>query len=87
MASKIAGQIDSLEERLKRLKVKQQRLESRRRTVETRRARREDLRRKVLVGAIVLARVDQGLLEESVLRGWLEGAVERAEDRALFNLE
>ena len=49
-------------------------------------AQRDDLRRKVLLGAIVLARVDQGLLEESVLRGWLEGAVERPEDRALFGL-
>jgi len=86
VASKIAGQIQSLEQRLKQLKVKQQRTESRRRTVATRRARRDDLRRKVLVGAIVLARVDQGLLEESVLQGWLEGALERADDRALFGL-
>ena len=37
-------------------------------------------------GAIVLARVEQGLLEESVLRGWLDGALDRADDRALFGL-
>jgi len=48
--------------------------------------RREDTRRKILVGAIVLARVDQGLLEESVLRGWLAGTVTREEDRALLGL-
>jgi hypothetical protein len=36
--------------------------------------------------AIVVARVEQRLLEESVLRGWLEGAVTREEDRALFGL-
>ena len=47
-------------------------------------ARREDPRRRILVGAIVLAGVDQGLLEESVLRGWLAGTVTREEDRALF---
>jgi len=74
------------EARLKKLKVRQQRAQARARTVAHRTMRREETRRKILVGAVVLARVEQGLLEESVLRGWLEGAVERAEDRALFGL-
>ena len=87
MASKLASQIGSLEERLRRLKHQQQRTEARTRFTAARRARREELRRKVLVGAIVLARVERGELEESVLRGWLDPALERAEDRALFNLE
>jgi len=39
------------------LKAKQQRIESRRRSLESRRARREDTRRKILVGAIVLTKV------------------------------
>jgi len=43
-------------------------------------------RRNILVGAIVLAKVDQGVLEESVLRGWLKGGLTRADDRALFGL-
>jgi prefoldin subunit 5 len=59
VASKIAERIESLEERLKQLKARQQRLESRRRSLESRRARREDTRRKILVGAVVLAKVDQ----------------------------
>ena len=86
VAAKIEGRIEALEERLKQLKHKRQRSEARSRFAAGRRARRDELRRKVLVGAIVLARVDQGLLEKSVLRGWLEGALERAEDRALFEL-
>jgi hypothetical protein len=86
VASKINDRIESLEARLKKLKVRQQRAQARARTVAHRTMRREETRRKILVGAIVLARVEQGLLEESVLRGWLEGAVERAEDRALFGL-
>jgi hypothetical protein len=61
----------------KKLRAKQ-RIESRRRSLESRRARREETRRKILVGAVVLARIEQALLEESVLWGWLEGAVERA---------
>lgn len=86
MGSKIADRIESLEVRLKQLKAKQQRLESRRRSPKSRRARREDTRRKILVGAVVLAKVEQGLLEKSVLRGWLDGALERDDDRASFGL-
>ncbi len=78
--------ISALEERLKQLKAKQQRVEARRRTLESRRARKEDTRRKVLVGAIVLARVEQGRLPEAELRSWLDEALERADDRALFDL-
>jgi hypothetical protein len=50
------------------------------------RRRREDTQRNILVGAVVLARVEQGLLQESVFRGWLDGAITRTEDRALFDL-
>jgi len=86
VGSKIAERIESLEERVRQLKAKQQRIEARRRSLESRRARRDDTRRKILVGAIVLAKVEQGLLAKSVLRGWLDGALERPDDRALFEL-
>ena len=84
--AKITERIETLEERLKQLKAKQQQIEARRRTLASRRTRREDTRRKILVGAIVLAKVDQGVLEESVLRAWLKTALKRPDDRALFNL-
>jgi hypothetical protein len=61
-------------------------MEARRRSLESRRLRRDDTRRQILVGAIVLAKVEQGVLEESVLRGWLRGALTRADDQALFYL-
>jgi hypothetical protein len=86
VAAKMEVRIEALEERLKKLKTKHQRAQARARTVQNRTARREDTRRRFLVGAIVIARVDQGLLEKSVLRGWLEGALERPDDRALFEL-
>jgi uncharacterized protein (UPF0335 family) len=60
--------IESLEERVRQLKAKQQRIELRRRSLSSRRARRDDTRRKILVGAIVLAKVEQEALAESVLR-------------------
>jgi hypothetical protein len=47
---------------------------------------REDAPRQIPVGAVVLSKVDKGLLEESVLRGWLEEGLTGAEDRALFGL-
>jgi hypothetical protein len=38
------------------------------------------------VGALVLARVQQGRISEGELRGWLDEALTRADDRALFGL-
>jgi hypothetical protein len=86
VASKIAERIESLEERVRQLKAKQQRIESRRRSLSSRRARRDAPRRKTLVGAVVLAKVDQGLLKQEVLQGWLDAALSRPDDRELFNL-
>jgi hypothetical protein len=86
MTDKLVNRIDTLEQRLRQLKARHQRNEARRRTFESRRDRRAETRRKVLVGAIVLAKVEQGVLEESVLRKWLDGALTREDDRALFRL-
>lgn len=84
MATQISDRIDALEQRLKQLRAQQQRQDARRRSIENRRTRRDDLRRKVLVGAVVLERVQSGLLEESALKGWLDPAITRPEDRELF---
>jgi hypothetical protein len=45
------------------------------------------MRRRILVGAIVLAKVEQGAIQVSVLRSWLEGALTRQDDCALFGLK
>lgn len=79
--------IAALEAKLKQLKVQQQRKEAKARAVEGRRTRREEMRRKFLVGAIVLAKVEDGSLDEKLLKGWLSTAIMRPEDRALFNLD
>ena len=84
---KVDERIQALEAKLKQLKVLQQRKEARARTTAAKRTRHEELRRKILVGAIVLARVEAGTLEENVLRNWLDGALTRADDRKLFELE
>ena len=45
--------IATLEDRLKQLKAKQHRVDTRRRTLESRKNRKEDTRRKILVGAVI----------------------------------
>jgi hypothetical protein len=84
--AKIDERIEALESKLKQLKVQHQRKESRARAVAARRARGAELRRKILVGAIVLAKVEEGVLDEAVLRSWLDAALTREDDRALFEL-
>ncbi len=83
---KIDERITALQEKLKQLKARQQRLETRRRATESRRSRKEDTRRKILVGAVVLAKIERGEFSDSQLRGWLDEALTRADDRALFDL-
>jgi hypothetical protein len=84
--TKRATQIAQLEERLRQLKAREQAVEARRRSLESRRLRKDDTRRKILVGAIVLAKVEQGELPEARLRAWLDAALVRTDDRALFGL-
>jgi hypothetical protein len=39
------------------------------------------------VGAVILAKVEAGEIEERTLKQWLNPAVTKAEDRALFGLQ
>ena len=78
--------IAQLEEKLRQLKAREQAVEARRRSLESRRSRKADTRRKILVGAIVLARVERGEIAEAELRSWLDAALSREDDRGLFGL-
>jgi len=84
---KLDEQITTLEDKLKQLKVRHQRLEARKKAVQTQRERKANTRRKILVGAIVMAKVEQQVLDEKLLRGWLDQGLTRPDDRALFGLE
>ena len=52
----------------------------------SKRERAADTRRKFLVGAIVLAKVEQGKFDQGQQRHWLDTALMRPDDRALFSL-
>lgn len=86
MSQKLNERISTLEERLKQLKNQKQRSEQRRRTSESRNARKEDTRRKILVGAIVISMVERGEIVRSEYTRWLEEGLKRDDDRALFQL-
>ena len=84
---KIQERIETLQERLKQLKVRQARVEARKRALVSRRARQDDTRRKILAGAIVLGKAQSGELDPKLFRQWLDRGLVRDDDRALFDLE
>jgi len=83
---KLDEQIATLQERLAQLKLRQQRVEARKRARDAERERKVETRRKFVVGSVVLDRVRSGELDAEQLRAWLDGALRRREDRALFDL-
>jgi chromosome segregation ATPase len=70
---KLDEQISTLEERLKQLKQRHQHIEARKKAIQSKRDRKADTRRKILIGAVVMAKTEQKVLDEQVLRGWLNG--------------
>ncbi len=83
---KLDEQISALQERLSQLKLRQQRADARKRALTAQRERKAETRRSLLVGALVLAKVESGEMDATALRGWLDAALLRPGDRALFNL-
>ena len=83
---KLDDQISTLQQKLSQLKLRQQRLDARKRAVDALRERKAATRRKILVGGIVLAKVQQGEIDDAQFRGWLDQALTRTDDRALFGL-
>jgi hypothetical protein len=79
--------IQALEAKLKQLKTVQARKEARARTTAAKKSRGEELRRKILAGAVLLAKVEKGEFQEATLKQWMSVALTRAQDRELFGLE
>ena len=83
---KLDDQISTLQERLNQLKLRQQRLDARKRAIEAQRERKAETRRKILVGGVVLEKLRKGEIDGEQFRRWLNDALTRADDRALFDL-
>lgn len=78
--------IQQLEEKLKQAKAKKAQLDARRRVVETRKKRQDDTRRKVLVGALVLAEMERGGHIKPIIDRLIDDGLTKERDRALFGL-
>jgi len=83
---KLDDQISTLQERLKQLKLRQQRSDARKRALDAQRERKAETRRKFLVGAVILELAAKGGLDRGQLTAWLDAALSRREDRILFDL-
>jgi hypothetical protein len=83
---KLDEKIAAAELKLKQMKMQQRQAEARKRSLAARNQRGQDLRRKILAGAIVLAKVESGELDRGQFRHWLDQGIARADDRELFEL-
>jgi hypothetical protein len=72
--------------KLEQLKVRQRRLENRIKYLQSRQSRRDDTRRKILIGAVILAKIERGEFDEKKLQAMLDSALTRKDDRELFGL-
>ena len=85
--TKLDERIAGIQEQLQKLRTRRQRIQARQDSLAARRRRNDDTRRKILVGAIVLAKVDRGEIDKTRMREWLGKELTRAADRALFDLD
>jgi len=72
--------------KLEQLKVRQLRLENRIKYLASRQARRDETRRKILIGAVILTKIVRGEFDEKKLKAMLDSALTRKDDRELFGL-
>jgi len=83
---KLDDQISTLQEKLQQLKLRQLRVDARKRASEALRERKAATRRKILVGGVVLAKLERGEIDREQFLGWLNQALTRTDERALFDL-
>jgi hypothetical protein len=82
----IEERIAALETKLKQEKAKKQKIEALKRAAESKAKRSIDTRRKILVGAAILAKVERGEWPQDKLLAMLDASLTRADDRALFDM-
>jgi hypothetical protein len=86
MPTKLQERIGTLEDRLKQLQIRQQRIDARKSALASRRAKADDIRRKILLGSLVLEKFEAGELDQRTFDRWLDETLTRESDRALFGL-
>lgn len=85
-AKTIEEKLAALKEKTKQLQAQKQRQDARQRAKNSKEERAKDTRKKILLGALVLAKVSKGEWSEAQLRDLTEPGLTRDDDRALFGL-
>jgi transposase len=86
MAKKLDERIAEIEKKLEELKRVQNARAERQKAISQKRERKADTRRKILIGAIILAKIEQKVMDEKLLYSWIDQSLSREDDRALFGL-
>ena len=84
--SNLDGKIEAMQERIKQLKALKQKQEARARAANNKRTKKEADRRKILVGAALLKKVEAGSWSEDRLKTMMDEFLLKPEERALFGL-
>ncbi len=79
--------IATLEAKLKQARAKKQQIEARKRVAESKKQRSDDTRRKILLGAAILAKVERGDWPRARMLEMMDQTLTRPADRALFELD
>lgn len=82
----LTAQIEKQTERLKQLKAQKQALESREKAKEKEQQRKDDTRRKILLGSLYLTKMNNDELEKQKILTELSEYLTEDRDRKLFNL-
>lgn len=84
---KAQQRVKDLEEKLKQAKALKQKVEARAKAVENKQKRAADTRRKILVGAAILAKVERGEWPKEKMLEMMSQQLTRPDDRELFELQ
>jgi len=83
----IDERIEALEKQLKQAKERKRKIEAKQKALQNKKDRAAETRRKILVGAAVMAKVARGEWPEGHFNAMMDAALSRADDRALFGLD
>lgn len=81
----VENTIARLEAKLKQAKAKKQQIEARKRASETKEERANDTRRKILIGAAVLRKIETNKWSEKELNEMMDDFLKNQKDRILFD--
>jgi len=87
MTTVIDQQIEAAKQRLEQLKAKKQKVEAQKRALEQKRSRKDDTRRKILLGAMILEQMEKDEVKRASILADLDVHLVRTDDRTLFGFE